>query len=459
MQELKDLVIAVVGATGAVGAEFLKIVEQRHPQLYGLKLLASSRSAGQMLPVNGREFTVEETTEDSFKGVDIAFISASTEASRHWAPLAVAAGAVVIDDSSAFRMQEEVPLVVPEVNGIDVTGHQGIIAIPNCSTTPLVMVAHPLRRVNPIRRIIADTYQSVSGAGGAAVRELTEQTQALLKGHPVTPRQQPKQIGFNVIPQIDSFLPNGYSREEQKMMDESRKILHAPEIKVAATCVRVPVFVSHSAAVHIEFAEGMQPAIAQALLMDMPGVRVLDNPQQGEYPMPWDVTGEDDVFVGRIRRDESNHEGGRREKWLSLWVVSDNLRKGAALNSIQIAEELVARDCLKPGATPRPKFRVGEPESWEERDFQQEWAYYRANIGDLLPQYADKHIAIINRTVVDVDDDRQALSQRVRDKYGNRSLIMTRVTPGPQMIQNTNIFLEKNFRAAAGSRHKEVASV
>ena len=322
MSELKDLTIAVVGATGAVGAEFLKIVEQRHPQLYGLKLLASSRSAGTKLTVNGREFTVEETTEDSFKGVDIAFISASTEASRHWAPIAVAAGAVAIDDSSAFRMQEDVPLVVPEVNGADVVWHRGIIAIPNCSTTPLVMVAHPIHRVNPIRRIIADTYQSVSGAGGAAVQELKEQSQALLKNQPVTPRHQPRQIGFNVIPQIDSFLENGYTREEQKMIDESRKIMHAPDIRVSATCVRVPVMVSHSAAVHIELAEAMRPGIVRALLSDMPGVTVLDNPQQGEYPMPWDVAGEDDVFVGRIRRDASNPKG------IVLWIVSDNLRKG-----------------------------------------------------------------------------------------------------------------------------------
>lgn len=442
MLELKDLVIAVVGATGAVGAEFLKIIEQRHPQLYGLKLLASARSAGQRLTVNGREFTVAETTEDAFKGVDLVFISASTEASRHWAPRAVAAGAVVIDDSSAFRMQDNVPLVVPEVNGRDVTWHQGIIAIPNCSTTPLTLVAHPLHRVNPIRRIIADTYQSVSGAGGAAVQELKEQSQALLQGHPVTPRQQPRQIGFNVIPQIDSFLPSGATREEQKMVDESRKILHAPEIKVLATCVRVPVFVSHSAAVHIEFAEGMRPGIAHALLADMPGVRVLDNPQQGEYPMPWDVTGADDVFVGRIRRDEGNHEGGIREKWLSLWVVSDNLRKGAALNSIQIAEELLARDCLKPGSPPRPKFRVGEPENPEDSDWQQDYAYYRANIDELLPEYAGKRVAIINRTIVDVDDDWAALEERVREKYGRRSILMTEVEPLPRLIHVPSVFLK-----------------
>lgn len=442
MQELKDLVIAVVGATGAVGAEFLKIIEQRHPQLHGLKLLASARSAGQRRTVNGREFTVAETTEDAFKGADLVFISASTEASRHWAPIAVAAGAVVIDDSSAFRMQETVPLVVPEVNGKDVTWHQGIIAIPNCSTTPLAMVAHPLRRVNPIRRIIADTYQSVSGAGGAAVQELKEQSHALLQGHPVTPRHQPKQIGFNVLPQIDSFLPNGYTREEQKMAEESRKILHAPEIKVSATCVRVPVFVSHSAAVHIEFAEGMRPEIARALLMDMPGVRVLDNPQQGEYPMPWDVAGEDDVFVGRIRRDEANHEGGVREKWLSLWVVSDNLRKGAALNSIQIAEELVARDCLQPGSTPRPKFRVGEPENPEDSDLQEDYAYFRANIDELLPEYEGKQVAIINRTIVDVDDDWSTLAGRISEKYGRRSVLMTKVTPHSRIIRMPSVFLK-----------------
>ncbi len=361
VQDLKDLVIAVVGATGAVGAEFLKIVEQRHPNLYGLKLLASTRSAGRKLTVNGREFTVEETAEDSFEGVDLAFISASAEASRHWAPRAVAAGAAVIDDSSAFRMQDAVPLVVPEVNGADLVGHQGIIAIPNCSTTPLAMVAYPLQQANPIVRIIADTYQSVSGAGAAAVAELKEQTEALLKGRPVTARNQPQQIGFNVIPQIDSFQENGYTREEQKMMDESRKILHAPNLRVSATCVRVPVLVSHSAAVHIEFAEAPSPGIAQARLMDMPGVRVLDDPQQGEYPMPWNVTGEDDVFVGRIRHDSSY-----RNNWLSLWVVSDNLRKGAALNSIQIAEELVARNCLQPAVAARPKLGVGEPESPEE---------------------------------------------------------------------------------------------
>ena len=427
--DLSHLTIAVVGATGAVGAEFLKIVEQRHPGLRNLKLLASSRSAGTKLTVNGREYTVEETTEDSFQGVDIAFISASTEASRHWAPIAVAAGAVVIDDSSAFRMQEDVPLVVPEVNGADVTWHNGIIAIPNCSTTPLVMVAHPIHRVNPIKRIIADTYQSVSGAGGAAVQELKEQSEALLKGQPVTPRHQPKQIGFNVIPQIDSFLDNSYTREEQKMIDESRKIMHAPDIRVSATCVRVPVMVSHSAAVHIETERAMNLGDIHALLMDMPGVTVLDGNEVGSYPMPWDVAGEDDVFVGRIRKDASDLNG------IVLWIVSDNLRKGAALNSIQIAEELVVRECLKPGAAPKPKFDFGEPESLEVSELRKDMEYFRENVNDLLPEFQGKYVAVISRTVVDSDVEYIPLMDRVHSKYGDRPVVISEVPPKPRIYR------------------------
>ena len=339
---LKNLTIALVGATGAVGTEFLRIIEKRHPELRNLKLLASKRSAGKKLTVNGSELVVEETTADSFRGVDIAFISVSTAISRELAPIAVAAGAVVIDDSSAFRMQPEVPLVVPEVNGSDVETHQGIIAIPNCSTTPLVMVAHPLGQANPVRRIVADTYQSVSGAGGAAMTELREQSLTLLNGGTAKPEAQPQQIGFNVIPQIDVFLDNGYTWEEQKMIDESRKILHSPEIAVSATCVRVPVYVSHSVALHIELDHPMSVAEVREILGQMPGLQVLDDLSNKLYPMPWNVAGQDDVFVGRIRQDASHPNG------LVMWVVSDNLRKGAALNSIQIAEELVARDCLKP---------------------------------------------------------------------------------------------------------------
>lgn len=340
---MQDLTIAVVGATGAVGTEFLRILEERYQELPKIKALASSRSAGKRLSVGGQRLIVEETTEESFQGVDIAFISVSTEISRKLAPIAVAAGAVVIDDSSAFRMDEDVPLVVPEVNGEDVEWHKGIISIPNCSTTPVVMVGHPLRQGNPIVRIIADTYQAVSGAGGAAMVELREQSQQLLNGDKqVHAEALAHQIAFNIIPQVDRFLDDGYTLEERKMMQETRKILHAPDISISATCVRVPVYVSHSAAVHLEFEHPMAPEEARDLLSTMPGVRVLDDPGHGDYPMPLNVAGTDDVFVGRIRRDASHANG------LVMWVVADNLRKGAALNSIQIAEELVARQCLKP---------------------------------------------------------------------------------------------------------------
>ncbi len=342
-QSLSDLTIAVVGATGAVGTEFFRIMEERCPDAHNFKLLASQRSAGKTITVNGRDHTVQETTEDSFQDVDIAFISVSATVSRQFAPAAVKAGAVVIDDGSAFRMEPTVPLVVPEVNGADVEWHQGIISIPNCSTTPLVMVAHPLRQLSPVTRIVADTYQSVSGAGGAAMDELTEQTRSLMGGDgTVQPDSLPQRIGFNVFPHIDSFLDSGYTREEQKMIDESRKILHAPDIAISATCVRVPVYVSHSAAVHLEFERPVSPGEAREALSGMPGVTVLDDPSNGVYPMPAHAAGKDDVFVGRIRRDASNPNG------LVLWIVSDNLRKGAALNSIQIAEELVTRNALQP---------------------------------------------------------------------------------------------------------------
>ena len=339
---MQDLTIAVVGATGAVGAEFLRIVEQRYSTPPNLRLMASSRSAGKRIPVGGKELVVEEATEDSFRGVDIAFISATSDVSRALGPAAVAAGAVVIDDSSAFRMEANVPLVVPEVNGADVEWHEGIIAIPNCSTTPLVMAVHPLHRINPVLRVIADTYQSVSGAGAALMADLKEQSSRLNGEDGRGSRSEPGQIAYNVIPRIDRFLESGYTVEEQKMRQETQKIMHAPDIRVSATCVRVPVYVSHCAAAHLEFERPMDPAEARELLVSMPGVTVLDDPAAGQYPMPWDVAGEDDVFVGRIRQDGSHPCG------LAMWIVSDNLRKGAALNSLQIAEELVARNCLKP---------------------------------------------------------------------------------------------------------------
>ncbi len=339
---MEDLTIAVVGATGAVGAEFLRIVEQRYTKLPRLRLMASQRSAGKRIAVGGENLVVEEAAENSFEGVDVVFISASSEVSRLLAPHAVAAGAVVIDDGSAFRMETKVPLVVPEVNGEDVQWHEGIISIPNCSTTPLVMAAHPLRELCPIRRIIADTYQSVSGAGASLTAALQEQAGRLIDADHRATASEPGQIAYNLIPQIDRFLESGYTYEEQKMRQESQKILHDSQLQISATCVRVPIYVSHSAAVHIEFERPVSAGEAREALAAMPGLTVLDDPDNGVYPMPWDVSGEDDVFVGRIRQDMSNPNG------LALWIVSDNLRKGAALNSLQIAEDLLARGCLRP---------------------------------------------------------------------------------------------------------------
>ena len=346
---MEDLTIAVVGATGAVGAEFLRLIQERYgEQRYAkpprLRLMASKRSAGKRIAVGGEELVVEEATSDSFEGVDIAFISATSAVSRDLAPHAVAAGAVVIDDGSAFRMEANVPLVVPEVNGEDVEWHEGIISIPNCSTTPLVMAAHPLRELAPIHRVIADTYQSVSGAGASLVADLREQSARLVDADHTSTASEPGQIAYNLIPQIDRFLDTGYTYEEQKMRQESQKILHDPELHISATCVRVPVYVSHSAAVHLEFERPVSAGEAREALAAMPGLTVLDDPANNVYPMPWDVSGEDDVFVGRIRQDLSNPNG------LAMWIVSDNLRKGAALNSLQIAEELVKRDRLKPRA-------------------------------------------------------------------------------------------------------------
>ena len=334
--------VAVVGATGAVGREFLKILEQRKFPVIQLRLLASKRSAGTRMVVNGQELMVEETTPDSFRDMDIAFISVSSDISRKLAPMAMKAGAVVIDDSSAFRMEPHVPLVVPEVNGQDVEWHRGLLAIPNCSTTQMVMALYPLHRVNPIRRVIVDTYQSVSGAGSGAMNELRQQARQALEGEQITPGELPHQVAFNLIPQIEAFLPSGYTKEEQKKRDETRKIMHHESIAISATCVRVPVYVSHSEAVHLEFERPMSPGEAREILSTFPGVRVLDDPERGVYPMPWDVAGTDDVFVGRIRQDMSLDRG------LAMWVVSDNLRKGAALNAIQIAEEMLRRGCLKP---------------------------------------------------------------------------------------------------------------
>lgn len=337
--------IAVVGATGAVGRVFLEALEERNFPVNDIRLCASERSVGKTLKCMGESIAVELATPELFSEVDFAFISASGDVSRALAPVAAKQGALVIDDSSAFRMNPDVPLVVPEVNGADVAQHNGIISIPNCSTTPLVMVLKPLMEVNPVKRVIADTYQSVSGTGAAAVQELRAQSKRLISDDALThaalmPEAYPHPIAFNALPHIEPFLDNGYTNEEMKMVNETRKILHAPDIAVSATCVRVPVMLSHSEALHIEFERPISPADARRILSDFPGVKVVDDPQANVYPMPIDAAGRDEVFVGRIRQDVSHPNG------IAMWVVTDNLRKGAATNALQIAEEVLERGLL-----------------------------------------------------------------------------------------------------------------
>jgi aspartate-semialdehyde dehydrogenase len=336
--------VAIVGATGLVGSEFIKILVQRNFPIESVRLLASDRSAGRKLYFGRQEIVVEETVPESFEGVDIALFSAGGENSKYFSPLAAKAGAVVVDNSSAFRMAPGVPLVVPEINPEDIKLHKGIIANPNCSTIQMVVALYPLHKVNPIKRIVVDTYQSVSGIGGsAALEELTAQVRQVLDGQDTVPHVFPHQIAFNVLPEIDVFMDNGYTKEEWKMVEETRKIMHAPDIAISATCVRVPVYTSHSEAVHVEFTNTKLPEDARRILQQAPGIKVLDDPVISLYPQAWSAAGTDEVFVGRIRQDASNSRG------LAMWVVSDNLRKGAALNAIQIAEEMVKRDWLKPG--------------------------------------------------------------------------------------------------------------
>ena len=340
MSNSKQYNITVVGATGMVGREFLGILMQRKFPVKELRLLATARSAGRKIMVGEREIEVEETTEESFAGADFVFVSASGHASRQYCPIAAREGAIAIDDSSAWRMDPKVPLVVPEINGDDVAKHQGIISIPNCSTTPVVMCLWPLHKVNPVKRIIADTYQSVSGTGKAAVEELTTQTRHVLEGKSVVPHVYPHQIAFNILPEIDVFMDNGYTKEEWKMINETRKIMHDDSLAISATCVRVPVMISHSCAVHVELTHPMEPEDVRDVLAAAPGVTVQDDTSISLYPQPWLAAGEDDVFVGRIRKDASHPNSN------AMWISSDNLRKGAALNAIQIAEEMVRRNLV-----------------------------------------------------------------------------------------------------------------
>lgn len=337
---MNECSIAIVGATGAVGQVFLQIIEEREFPAGRIRLCASERSVGKKLKVRGEEIAVELATPELLSEVDFAFIAASTAVSRELAPLAARNGAVAIDDSSAFRMEPDVPLVVPEVNGDDLDGHRGIVAIPNCTTTPLVMALKPLHEVNAVQRVIAATYQSVTGTGAAAAAELESQSQSALDGEPADAEVYPHPIAFNVLPHVEPFWENGYTNEEMKMQNETRKILHAPEVRVSATCVRVPVYVSHSEAVNIEFTDAISPGEVREILASAPGLRVVDEPSESEYPMPIEAAGADDVLVGRIRRDLALDNG------IAMWLSCDNLRKGAALNSIQIAEEMMRRDLL-----------------------------------------------------------------------------------------------------------------
>ncbi|MCL0090982.1 aspartate-semialdehyde dehydrogenase [Dehalococcoidia bacterium] len=337
---MKNLRVAILGATGLVGQEFIKVLKQRNFPMASLLLLASGASAGKRVIVDGDEIEVQEATPRLLENVDLALFSAGSEISRIFAPEAARAGVVVVDNSAAFRMEPEIPLVVPEVNPEDLEKHQGIIANPNCSTIQMVVALYPLHRVNPIKRIIVDTYQAVSGTGRAAIEELSEQAKLVLGGEKAVPHVYPHEIAFNVLPHIDVFLENGYSREEWKMEHETRKIMHAEDIRVSATCVRVPVYAGHSEAIHVEFAQPMSPEEARDVLSRSPGVRIMDDLDTNLYPHPRAAAGLDEVFVGRIRRDTSHPNG------LAMWVVSDNLRKGAALNAVQIAEELVERGWL-----------------------------------------------------------------------------------------------------------------
>ncbi|HEX6825965.1 MAG TPA: aspartate-semialdehyde dehydrogenase [Nitrospiraceae bacterium] len=327
-------VVAVVGATGAVGNEMIEVLEERKFPVARLVPLASARSAGGTVTFEGNEVPIEVLTKDSFAGVDIALFSAGADLSREFAPIAVKAGAVVIDNSAAWRMTPEVPLVVPEVNAHDIQRHKGIIANPNCSTIQMVVALKPLHDEAKIKRIVVTTFQSVSGTGKDAMDELMAECQDLLSFKSANPKVYPYQIAFNCLPQIDDFLPSGYTKEEMKMVHETRKIMGDQSIHVTATTVRVPVYVGHSEAVNIETERKLSANEARAILSTAPGVLLYDDPAHKIYPMPLEVAGKDEVYVGRVREDESIANG------LNLWVVADNLRKGAALNAVQIAEHL-----------------------------------------------------------------------------------------------------------------------
>ena len=329
--------IAVVGATGAVGTVFLEMLEERKFPVADLRLCASERSLGKRITVNGDQIEVELLSSELVEKVDMVFVSASSDISHLAASMIGDTNTILIDDSSAFRMDPDVPLIVPEVNSEALKDVKNIISIPNCSTTPLVMALKPLHDNFSLKRVIVDTYQSVSGTGSAALDELKTQTKQYLDNDSIQADVYPHQIAFNVLPHIEPFLPNGYTREEMKMLNETRKILNIPDLNLSATCARVPVMIGHSEAVHAEFHNPIDLEKSVELLRGFPGIRVVDDPISEMYPMPIDSEGDDDVLVGRIRNDMSCDNS------IAFWLASDNLRKGAALNAIQIAEEILRR--------------------------------------------------------------------------------------------------------------------
>lgn len=336
----KAMRVAILGASGRVGREFLKILEQREFPISELTLLASHRTAGSTMEFRGKKITVVEPTEKMFADFDIVLASAGGAVSKQWAPVAVQNGCVFIDNSSAFRMEKDVPLVVPEVNGHVLKNHKGLIANPNCSTAQLVVVLKAIHDLAGLKRVIVSTYQSVSGAGKDAMDELQQQTRALLNEEVYPPRVMQKQIAFNLIPHIDSFMEDGYTKEEIKVVNETRKILELPNLPVTCTAVRVPVVVGHSESVTIDLEKKVSPAQIREELSNWSIIEVWDQPDQNIYPTPLDCAGEDPVYVGRIRRDTSSENG------INLWVVADNLRIGAALNAVRIAEYMMKHDLI-----------------------------------------------------------------------------------------------------------------
>ncbi|WP_099237503.1 aspartate-semialdehyde dehydrogenase [Synechococcus sp. BDU 130192] len=336
--------VAILGATGAVGAELLQLLEERDFPLNNLKLLASPRSAGKTLTFKGQPITVEAVSPEAFEGIDIVLASAGGSTSKKWAKAIVEAGAVMIDNSSAFRMDPDVPLVVPEINPAAAQQHQGIIANPNCTTILMGVAIYPLHQVQPIQRIVVSTYQSASGAGARAMEEVKQQTQAILAGEEPPTESFPYPLAFNLFPHNTPIDDAGYCQEEMKMVNETRKIFGTPDLRISATCVRVPVLRAHSEAVNLEFAQPFEPDQAKDILTTAPGVTVVEDWENNYFPMPMDATGKDPVLVGRIRRDISQDNG------LELWLCGDQIRKGAALNAVQIAELLWEKDWLQPAA-------------------------------------------------------------------------------------------------------------